>query len=93
MNRFVSGSCMTTNRHGCELPPLGAFVPASMTFQMSCSGTGSGFSRRIARSEPMIVKTSVSIDVLFAYASPPLLSKLVALRLPSRLSKSAPESR
>ena len=61
MNVFSSGSCTTTKRHGCEFPPLGAFVPASTTFQMSSCGRGSGFKRRMARSEYMISKMPGSV--------------------------------
>ena len=45
----VSWSVITTKRQGCVLLPEGAFVPASITFQMRSSGTGSLFQRRMAR--------------------------------------------
>ena len=46
----------TTKRHGCRLAPLGARVPAHKSFCTYSSGTGSGFSRRIARCVPITSK-------------------------------------
>jgi hypothetical protein len=46
---FNSGSFTTMKRQCWASPPLGAHVAASRTSRMISSGTGSGFSRRIAR--------------------------------------------
>jgi hypothetical protein len=40
------------------LPPLGAQVPACRIYAIASSGTGSGFSRRIARVVSMISNRS-----------------------------------
>ena len=47
----VFRSWTTINAHGWLLPPLGAFVAASMTFRSVSSGTGSGLKLRMARDD------------------------------------------
>jgi hypothetical protein len=42
-------SLITMKRPCCILPPLGAQTPASRSFLIRASGTGSGFNRRIER--------------------------------------------
>ena len=46
---LVSASRTATNAQGWLLPPLGAFVAASITFSIRSSGTGSGLKLRMAR--------------------------------------------
>src|SRR5207237_9733229 len=53
---LISGSLTTRNRQRCVLPPEGAHWPACRILLISSSGTGSGFSRRIARIVDMASK-------------------------------------
>src|SRR5262245_10983099 len=52
-----AASRTTTKSQPCELPGLEAQVAAWITFLSSSSGTGSGFSRRIAR---VVVRASIA---------------------------------
>src|SRR5436190_1328468 len=60
----MAGSLMTRKRQRWVLPPLGAHTPACRILRTSASGTGSRFSRRMARMVWMISKRSVFSGML-----------------------------
>src|SRR4029079_18390257 len=71
---LMAASLMTRKRQRCVLPPLGAHTPAWRILRSSAAGTGSGFSRRMARVVWMISKRSVFSGMLVlpggAYSRP-----------------------
>src|SRR5262249_35268561 len=60
-------SLMTRKRQVWRLPPLAAHIPASRILCISSSGTGSGFSRRMARVVWIMSNRSVVSAIAFSF--------------------------